>query len=321
MRLLRVAALLSKGNTTEAVNLLQRARDEKTFGFYEAVLLTALGDNTTPPTQEITQLVNRLTQKKEALAQFAIAVSFVRAPFYRVALERLQTLYDTLEGDPNVAAMLMQCYAQIVPELQRLEKAKVFVDKYPDMPTVLLAYANLAASVKNTAIQQETLEKALQQAPKDLDLLRAQAALFEQKKDQTSALQIYERILVIAPDDPVTNNNYAYALLMTKGNLDTALAAAQRALEKRPQDPFILHTLGVIQLRLGKLDESEKTLQQAVSLRPAEPTVLLDYGQELIAKGQKDEGRRYVALAKQYADQLGLEFPRHEEADAILAEK
>ena len=319
IRFLRIAALLTKGTNTEAADLLRRAREEKTFGFYDSVLLTALGDTTTPPSQDITDFAARLSKKPDTLSQFAVAVSFVRAPFYRVAMERLQTLYDNLGGDPDVATMLMQCYAQIVPEGERLEKARGFTEKFPDALSVWLSYANLATSVKDIKTQQEALEKAVQKAPQNLDALRAQAGFFERQKDQTTAMQIYERILAIAPDDPMANNNYAYALLMTNGNLDTALAAAERALAKRPQDPYVLHTLGVIQLKRGKLEESEKALQQAISLRPAEPTVLLDYGQELIAKGQKEEGRRYVTLAKQYADQLGLDFPRRAEADAILA--
>jgi predicted Zn-dependent protease len=61
-------------------------------------------------------------------------------------------------------------------------------------------------------------------------------------------------------------------------------------------------------------------LSLALQQRPGDPTLTLDYGQLLIAQGKEKEGLAQMRAAIRYADQLGISFPRREEAVAALAE-
>jgi Flp pilus assembly protein TadD len=135
------------------------------------------------------------------------------------------------------------------------------------------------------------------------------------------ATDAYRRLAELRPEDATANNNAAYCLLVTGGDLKEALERAQKAKEKLPLNPAVLHTLGVAQLRSGNLEESRKNLSMALELRPGDPTLLLDYGLLLNAENKPEDGKLHIELAIRYADQLGLNFPRRAEAEQILGKK
>jgi Flp pilus assembly protein TadD len=81
--------------------------------------------------------------------------------------------------------------------------------------------------------------------------------------------------------------------------------------------PNVLHTLGLAELRAKKLDDAEKHLGLALQMRPGDPTLLLDFGALLLEKGDTETGQRHVRLAIEYAERLGLTFPRKEEAQRL----
>jgi len=54
-------------------------------------------------------------------------------------------------------------------------------------------------------------------------------------------------------------------------------------------------------------------------MRPGDPTLLLDFGALLIEKGEKEAGQRHIRLAIEYANRLGLDFPRKAEAESLVA--
>jgi len=76
------------------------------------------------------------------------------------------------------------------------------------------------------------------------NVFRAQAYMV--KKDWSSAAKIWELVLKIAPDDPVTLNNLAYCLLKNGRELTRAKAMAEQALLIQPGNAAISDTLNEI---------------------------------------------------------------------------
>jgi Flp pilus assembly protein TadD len=116
----------------------------------------------------------------------------------------------------------------------------------------------------------------------------------------------------------VANNNLAYYLLLKEQDPAQALHHAQLAAKGLPNDPHVLHTLGVALLRTGDLEQSRTNLTMALQLMPGDPALLLDYGQLLIALGDTENGRRHIESALASSRAIGLDFDRQEEAEKIL---
>jgi pentatricopeptide repeat protein len=63
----------------------------------------------------------------------------------------------------------------------------------------------------------------------------------------------------------------------------------RQALQLRPEDPYILDSLGWVQFRLGRNQEAYKTLKQAMSLKPDEAIILDHLGDVLVKLNRIEE--------------------------------
>ncbi len=84
-----------------------------------------------------------------------------------------------------------------------------------------------------------------------------------------SAAESFEESITLNPDQPLALNNAAYIYAEHLGEPQKAIPYASRALELRPDDPYILDTLGWAQFRAGSLKEAEDSLRRAVELAPS----------------------------------------------------
>ena len=75
-----------------------------------------------------------------------------------------------------------------------------------------------------------------------------------------------KKVLALAPDDPQALNYLAYTYAEAGTNLDEALQYAKKAASLRPNDGFILDTLGWVYFKLQRYDEAVKYLEQSTEI-------------------------------------------------------
>ncbi|MEX2515989.1 MAG: tetratricopeptide repeat protein [Gammaproteobacteria bacterium] len=125
----------------------------------------------------------------------------------------------------------------------------------------------------------------------NIDLLYARAMLAE-KMDR---LEILERdlgkILEQDPDHVQALNAYGYTLADRNVRLDEAVEYIKRALELRPNDFYILDSMGWALYRMGRFDEAIDYLRQALAINN-DPEVAAHLGEVLWVKGERDAARR-----------------------------
>jgi len=319
LRLIRAAALLNKGKPNEAKTLLRTPAETEKADTNRQILFAALGEPALLEAGEAKALATSLAGNLPALTHYVYALACLDIPSYRLALASLQDAYDLLGGDPVIAGLMLRCMTRALPEEVRVQQARALAERHASSGSVWVGLAEALASLKDVQGEGEALAKAVELGPDLPEAWLKRAFFFEQQGDWPAAAEAYRRLMKLTPDDGIANNNLAYSILMTKGNVDEALQLAQAAVEKLPNAPEALHTLGLAQFRKGDLEQGRKNLLLALALRPAEPTLLLDYGQLLIAQGRKEEGRSYIQLAVRFSDQVGLSFPRRAEAEKTLA--
>ncbi len=113
----------------------------------------------------------------------------------------------------------------------------------------------------------DVLTAALSELPDDPDLLYARA-LAAEKLDM---LDMHERDLrKLLKKDPANAhalNALGYTLADRTNRHREALILIEQALALRPDDPFIMDSMGWVQYRLGNLPEAVKYLRRAMNLR------------------------------------------------------
>ena len=84
--------------------------------------------------------------------------------------------------------------------------------------------------------------------------------------DLKKALELY-------PDQPHVLNYLGYSWVDQGINLDEGMRMIKRSVEQRPDDGYIVDSLGWAYFRLGNFDEAVKQLERAVELKPDDPTI------------------------------------------------
>jgi tetratricopeptide (TPR) repeat protein len=85
-------------------------------------------------------------------------------------------------------------------------------------------------------------------------------------------------------------NALGYTLADKTDRLTEALGLIKQALELRPDDPFILDSMGWVQYRLGNLTQAVEYLEKAMTARP-DPEIAAHLGEVLWKMGKHADAR------------------------------
>lgn len=151
---------------------------------------------------------------------------------------------------------------------------------------------------------------------------------YERSKQWPKAEADFRQALALEPDHPLVLNYLGYSFVEMKINLDEARDMIEKAVEQRPDDGYIVDSLGWILYRLGEFDEALRHMARAVELRPVDPVINDHYGDVLWMNGRKIEAefqwRRALSFDPEEAElerirrklDVGLDIVLEEEAAA-----
>ena len=95
----------------------------------------------------------------------------------------------------------------------------------------------------------------------------------ERAKKWEQAEADLKKALKLYPDQPHVLNYLGYSWIDQGINLDEGMRMIRRAVEQRPDDGYIVDSLGWAYYRLGNYEEAVKHLERAVELKPDDPTI------------------------------------------------
>ncbi len=99
----------------------------------------------------------------------------------------------------------------------------------------------------------------------------------------------FRAALEMEVDQPLVLNYLGYSYIDRGENLDEALDMVRKAVEQRPQDGYIVDSLGWAYYRLGRYEEAVEQLEKAVELRPRDAVINDHLGDAYWKVGRKLE--------------------------------
>jgi tetratricopeptide (TPR) repeat protein len=114
---------------------------------------------------------------------------------------------------------------------------------------------------------------------------------YERIKSWDKAEADFRKALSLEPDQPMVLNYLGYSLIEKKINLPEAMEMVRKAVELRPNDGYIVDSLGWAYYQLGDYEEAVKHLERAVELKPADPTIAAHLGDAYWRVGRRLEAR------------------------------
>lgn len=108
----------------------------------------------------------------------------------------------------------------------------------------------------------------------------------------------FREALKLSPEHPLVLNYLGYSYIDRGENLDEAVDMVRRAVAARPDDGYIVDSLGWAYYRLGRYEEAVEELERAVSLRSGDPVINDHLGDAYWKVGRKLEATFQWAHAR-----------------------
>jgi tetratricopeptide (TPR) repeat protein len=157
-----------------------------------------------------------------------------------------------------------------------------------------LAYGSVLSDAKDYAAMAANYDKAVEvigAVPKKTDwtIFFQRAIAYERLKQWDKAEPDFKRALELNPEQPQVLNYLGYSWVDKNMNLDQGIDMIRRAVELRPNDGYIVDSLGWAHFRLGAFDEAVTELERAIELRAGDPTINDHLGDAYWRVGRKIE--------------------------------
>lgn len=114
---------------------------------------------------------------------------------------------------------------------------------------------------------------------------------YERLKEWPKAEPNFERALELFPNQPRVMNYLGYSWIDMNMNLDKGMDLIREAVRLRPNDGYVVDSLGWAYYRLGDYENAVKELERAVELRPGDPTINDHLGDAYWRAGRRLEAR------------------------------
>jgi tetratricopeptide (TPR) repeat protein len=215
-------------------------------------------------------------------------------PNHALAQLSLADLYELLkkpalaikiyEKVPAASPLKRNAEIQLAIDLdseERTDDAKKHLEKViaakPEDMEAITALANIQRERKQYEGCAETYGKAIdllkEPAKNNWTTYYFRGICHERSKQWAKAEVDFKKALELFPDQPHVLNYLGYSWIDQGVHLDEGMGMIKRSVEQRPDDGYIVDSLGWAYFRLGNYDEAVKNLERAVELKPVDPTI------------------------------------------------
>ena len=237
-------------------------------------------------------ILESMNRNEDAIAAYREIDS--QSPFHWSARLRVAGNLEALDRDDDAIALL-----------------QILTREDATRPEPLVSLGDLLRSNKRFAESVAAYDRAIELLS-DLDkrhwtILYSRGISLERSKQWERAERDFKRALELNPDQPYVLNYLGYSWVDQGINLGPAREMIERAVKLRPNDGYIVDSLGWVLYRLKDFEGAVQHLERAVELRPNDPTINDHLGDAYWRVGRYTEARfqwqRALAL-KPEADQI-----------------
>jgi tetratricopeptide (TPR) repeat protein len=230
----------------------------------------------------------------EDLALIYLQLALYLEPSHVMALLSLADLYESLkkpdlaikvyERVPASSPLSRNAEIQLAGDLDQLDRSdeakkrlEHVIADHPKDTEAILALGNIQRGRKEFAECADTYGKAIDTIPNpdksNWVVFYFRGICYERSHQWPGAEADMKKALELFPEQPLVLNYLGYSWVDQGVHLDDGMDMIRRAVEQRPDDGYIVDSLGWAYFRTGNYDEAVKNLERAVELKPDDPTI------------------------------------------------
>ncbi|CCD88212.1 conserved protein of unknown function; putative TPR repeat domain [Bradyrhizobium sp. ORS 285] len=256
----------------------------------------------------------------EDLALVYLQLALHLQPNHPLALLSLADLYETVkkpqmaikvyERVPASSPLKRNAQIQLATDLDSADRSddaiKILKDVIAQDPKdleAIMALGNIERGRKKFADCAKTYSLGVDSLPANNDKANSvyyyyRGICLERSKQWPKAEADMRKALELQPDQPHVLNYLGYSWIDQGVNLDEGMKMIKRAVEQRPDDGYIVDSLGWAYYRIGNYEEAVKNLERAIDLKPEDPTINDHLGDAYWKIGRKLEAKFQWAHAR-----------------------
>ena len=218
------------------------------------------------------------------------------------SMNNYQRSIDAYDAIDKASALKANADLEVAVNLQRLEKKdeakarlKALTESDPKDYDAFVTLGNLYRNNEEFAPAADAYNAAISliATPQrdNWTVYYYRGIAFERTKQWDKAEADFRKALQLEPDQPMVLNYLGYSMVDKKINLPEAIGMVRKAVELKPNDGYIVDSLGWAHFRLGEYEEAVKQLERAVELKPADPIIADHLGDAYWRVGRQLEAR------------------------------
>jgi tetratricopeptide (TPR) repeat protein len=215
-------------------------------------------------------------------------------PRHPLALLSLADLYETMKKPelaikayrrvPAESPLHRNAEIQLAANLDSLEKTdeakdhlRKLIEENPSDMEAIMMLGHIERSRKQYADCATTYSRVIDQIANptraNWNVFYSRGICHERNKNWPGAEADFKKALELFPDRADVLNYLGYSWVDQGVNLDEGMKMIRRAVEQKPDDGYIVDSLGWAYYRIGNYEEAVKHLERAVEIRPEDPTI------------------------------------------------
>jgi tetratricopeptide (TPR) repeat protein len=212
--------------------------------------------------------------------------------------EKAIAYYESVpDGSPMRRIAQMQLGLNLA-DLERTAEAKKhlksLIEADPDDMRSYLAYGTVLSSAEEYDTMAANYDAAVAKIEGEPErqhwnIFFQRGIAYERLKEWEKAEPNFLKALELYPGQPQVLNYLGYSWIDMNMNLDEGMEMIEQAVEQRPNDGYIIDSLGWAYYRLGQYEKAVEELERAAELRPSDPTINDHLGDAYWRVGRKLE--------------------------------
>jgi tetratricopeptide (TPR) repeat protein len=231
----------------------------------------------------------------EDLALVYLQLALYLQPNHPLALLSLADLYESVkrpamaikvyERVPSGSPLKRNAQIQLATDLDSADRSDeaikilkgVIAEDHKDLEGIM-ALGNIERGRKKFADCVTTYSLGIDALPEGNDKANSVYYYYrgiceERSKQWSKAEADMRKALELQPEQPHVLNYLGYSWIDQGVNLDEGMKMIKRAVEQRPDDGYIVDSLGWAYYRIGSYEDAVKNLERAIDLKPEDPTI------------------------------------------------
>jgi len=231
----------------------------------------------------------------EDLALVYLQLALYLAPNHPLALLSLADLYESVkkpamaikvyERMPVSSPLRRNAQIQLAISLDAADRSdeaikilKAVTTEAPRDLEAVMALGNVERGRKKFAECAQTYSQGIDVLPANNDkanwVYYYYRGICEERSKQWSKAEVdMRKALELQPEQPHVLNYLGYSWIDQGINLDEGMKMIKRAVDQRPDDGYIVDSLGWAHYRIGSYEDAVKNLERAIDLKPEDPTI------------------------------------------------